>query len=98
MGTLNQHRTLIKKILSDYAQAANKAPDGVETHLVFDEDRDHYMASCYHTENMCEKKADQAGYLSGSLKAKRIGKSSLRKCSKRSRPSWKRLRSQRSVR
>ena len=44
MDTLNQHRILIKKILTDYAQTANKSPDGVETHLVFDEERDHYMA------------------------------------------------------
>ncbi|MCE7986356.1 MAG: XisI protein [Caldilinea sp. CFX5] len=44
MDTLTQQRTLIKKTLSDYAQVANQAPDGVETHLVFDEERDHYMA------------------------------------------------------
>lgn len=44
MDTVNQQRALIKKILADYAQAANKFPDDVETHLVFDEERDHYMA------------------------------------------------------
>jgi hypothetical protein len=44
MDKLNQHRTLIKKILTNYAQTANKSPDGVETQLVFDEERNHYMA------------------------------------------------------
>ncbi|MEZ4867412.1 MAG: XisI protein [Caldilineaceae bacterium] len=44
MDTLSQHRMLVKKILSDYAQLANASPDGVETQLLFDEERDHYMA------------------------------------------------------
>lgn len=44
MDPLHQHRNLLKNILSDYARLANQDPDGVETHLLFDEERDHYMA------------------------------------------------------
>lgn len=44
MDKVDKQRMLVKKILHEYAQLANVSPDGVETQLVFDEERDHYMA------------------------------------------------------
>jgi hypothetical protein len=44
MDKLAQHRQLIKKILSHYAEIINRHPKpNKETDVVFDEERDHYM-------------------------------------------------------
>ena len=39
-----QYRTLIKQLLSEHATLANSAPTTErKTHIIFDEERDHYM-------------------------------------------------------
>lgn len=44
MDSLNQYRALIKELLGKYAALENQsATNGIEAHLVFDEERDHYM-------------------------------------------------------
>ena len=45
MDKLTKYRTLIKQLLTDYLELINctPVPEGVETEVVFDEERDHYM-------------------------------------------------------
>ncbi len=45
MDRLTKYRTLIKQLLIDYQELINRSPtpEGVETEVVFDEERDHYM-------------------------------------------------------
>ncbi len=44
MDKLNQYRTIIKKVLKEYADLENKAlPDELESHLIIDETHDRYM-------------------------------------------------------
>ncbi len=44
MDRLNDYRMLIKRILTDYAGLLNSQPvAGMDTEVVFDEERDHYM-------------------------------------------------------
>ncbi len=44
MDKLVEYRTLIKRLLTEYAEIINRQPtSGLETELVFDEERDHYM-------------------------------------------------------
>lgn len=44
MDKLTRYRTLIKNLLTQYAELVNRQPvPGLETEVVFDEERDHYM-------------------------------------------------------
>ncbi len=45
MDKLTKYRTLIKKLLNDYLELINRTPipEGIETEVIFDEERDHYM-------------------------------------------------------
>jgi len=44
MDSIDKYRDLVKQLLTDYAALENRPPTGeAETHLVFDQDRDHYM-------------------------------------------------------
>jgi hypothetical protein len=44
MEKLAKYRTLIKRLLTEYAEIINRQPTpGLETELVFDEERDHYI-------------------------------------------------------
>ncbi len=44
MDKLTNYRSLIKKILTDYVELDNSQPTpGVETFVIFDEERDHYI-------------------------------------------------------
>lgn len=44
MDKLTKYRNLIKKVLNEYAELSNRQPvNGLETELLFDEERDNYM-------------------------------------------------------
>jgi len=44
MGKLSKYRTLLKEILTKYADLIRQNPqEGRETELIFDEERDHYL-------------------------------------------------------
>ena len=45
MDKLAKYRTVIKQLLTDYRNLINRSsvPEGVETDVVFDEERDHYL-------------------------------------------------------
>lgn len=44
MDKLAQYRTIIKSVLEHYVELLNRRPvKGLETDVVFDEDRDHYL-------------------------------------------------------
>lgn len=44
MDKLEKYRSLIKQLLNDYLELINRTPTpGLDTEVVFDEERDHYM-------------------------------------------------------